>query len=62
MNPSNQLSQPTLVTGDSENENQLSQPQGISGLSNPIVGQLQAAEQEGSTQTSQELGQPHMNP
>ncbi|KAM0834433.1 hypothetical protein ACQ4PT_063589 [Festuca glaucescens] len=62
MNPSNQLSQPTLVTGDSENENQLSQPQGISGLSKPIVGQLQAAEQEGSTQTSQEVGQPHMNP
>uniref|UniRef100_A0ACD5WVE4 Uncharacterized protein n=1 Tax=Avena sativa TaxID=4498 RepID=A0ACD5WVE4_AVESA len=35
-------------------------PQDISDVS--IVGQLQAAEQEGSAQTSQQVGQPHMNP
>uniref|UniRef100_A0ACD5UGU1 Uncharacterized protein n=1 Tax=Avena sativa TaxID=4498 RepID=A0ACD5UGU1_AVESA len=37
-------------------------PQDISDMSKSIVGQMQAAEQEGSAQTSQQVGKPHMNP
>jgi len=37
-------------------------PQDISDMSKSIVGQLQAVEQEGSAQTSQQVGKPHMNP
>ncbi|KAF7079647.1 hypothetical protein CFC21_083849 [Triticum aestivum] len=37
-------------------------PQDISDVSKSTVGQLQAADQEASSQSSQQAGQPHMNP